>query len=120
MTHEPPATRGLGTAATIRKSLFKLMLATAVLYVALLGIVAYVYLDGKTTNNALCSLRADLVTRVTSSIEFLKRNPEGIRGISDEDILESISGQQRTIIALSNLDCGNTLKIPQVPPQPTP
>jgi hypothetical protein len=57
------------------------------------------------TNGALCALRRDLELRVASSKQFLQEHPEGIAGVPVKVIQDSIRNQQRTILALSNLNC---------------
>lgn len=59
----------------------------------------------ETTNAALCTLRADLETRVETSRLFLKDNPGGIPGFPQDAIRQSISNQEQTIEALGILDC---------------
>lgn len=103
--NEKPETRGLGTAAVLRKSLKRLVWATVLLYVVLFAIGLKVYLDGRNTTKALCTLRTDLQVRVNSSIDFLSEHPEGIPGISPKMIRDGIENQQRTISALQGLDC---------------
>jgi hypothetical protein len=82
--------------------------------VVLLGVYVYIVSENsrqdiaavaENSNNALCSLRADLERRVEVSQDFLRENPDGIPGISAEVIRTGILNQQRTINALSGLDC---------------
>jgi hypothetical protein len=61
--------------------------------------------DAQVTTAALCALRSDLEQRVASSEAFLRRHPHGILGISAKDIRTGIVNQQRTILALSGIDC---------------
>lgn len=56
-------------------------------------------------NHALCTLRADLERRVTDGRQFLADHPDGIPGISVEEIQRGIDGQERTVLALSSLTC---------------
>jgi hypothetical protein len=57
------------------------------------------------TTVAVCALRADLKRRVTAGVKFLQTHPNGVLGVKARDIRESIDAQQRTIAALSALDC---------------
>lgn len=57
------------------------------------------------TNAALCTLRSDLEQRIDDSRQFLEDHPNGIPGISAADIQQGITNQQRTIDALSTLEC---------------
>lgn len=62
--------------------------------------------DARVTTNALCVLRGDLEVRVRTSREFLKDHPNGFSGISAKAIRDAAANQQRTIAALSGIDCG--------------
>lgn len=103
-----PETRGLETAAALRKSLRRLVVATIVLYVVFFAAGAKVYLDGRKTTKSLCSLRTDLQVRVDASAKYLADHPEGIPGISPKMIRDGIANQQRTIQALRGLTCPPT------------
>jgi hypothetical protein len=61
--------------------------------------------DAQQTRSALCVLRSDLERRVVSSQEFLREHPRGIPGISAKAIRDAAANQQRTIDALSSIDC---------------
>lgn len=100
----------------ILKSLRNLMIAHIVSYLLMgaLGITGFalIYQQSKelgqvteTTAAALCALRNDLQSRVDAGKAFLEENPDGIPGISDEQIRQSLEGQERTILALAILDC---------------
>lgn len=67
--------------------------------------------NAQLTNDALCALRGDLEVRVKGSTDFLVKHPTGIAGITAAQIQEGIKNQERTIAALSILDC---------PPAPLP
>jgi hypothetical protein len=95
----------------------RLTRATVALYLVLAVLGAYAYINAShqrnevarvalETNNALCTLRGDLAQRIASARRFLGNNPEGIPGLPAKSIRESIQNQERTIDALSNLDCG--------------
>lgn len=57
------------------------------------------------TNHALCALRHDLESRYVNGVEFLERNPNGIPGISPQDITRSLESQRSTLAALKSLPC---------------
>ena len=57
------------------------------------------------THTALCALNDDIERRVTVSLEFLEKHPQGIQGISREDIKRSLDSQRSTLRALEVLDC---------------
>lgn len=61
--------------------------------------------DARVTTAALCALRNDLEVRVASSRSFLVDHPNGIPGISAKAIRDGIANQERTIVALSVIDC---------------
>ena len=79
--------------------------------VVVLIFAAGAYLENRASKaeDALCTLRADLEERVVRSRDYLddldlgRREP--IPGISRADIVQSIENQDRTIRALSPLDC---------------
>lgn len=100
----------------LQKALRRLIVATLVLYFALISlfVVGWVLISNQaddlervtiSTNAALCTFRDDLVRRVEQSTEFLADNPNGFKGISPEIIRQSIENQQSTIDALGDLDC---------------
>lgn len=78
-----------------------------VIVIALIGL--WSFKQSNRAESALCVLRGDLVTRAENSRKYLddldlhKREP--IPGISRADIVQSIANQQRTIDALSGLNC---------------
>jgi hypothetical protein len=57
------------------------------------------------THAALCAFKLGLQDRVASAEEFLIENPEGIPGISRQDIQRSIDAQKSTLLSLDELDC---------------
>jgi hypothetical protein len=71
--------------------------------------------DEYRTTGALCALRADLQTRVTSGESFLKTHPKGFAGISRPVIESSLSGQRHTIRALALLICPRSGTTPKHP-----
>lgn len=90
--------------------------ATIVLYLAVSTLAVVGYLDSRArqadvqtfasqTRASLCTLRADLVTRIAASTRFLRQHPDGIAGIPAAAIRQSRDGQRRTVEALSGLRC---------------
>lgn len=69
------------------------------------GLALKIYEDGQNTSKALCSYREDLIQRTVSSLQFLKDHPEGIPNVPTKTLLDSLSNQQRAIIALRDLNC---------------
>lgn len=92
-------------ARDVRRLLRVLVVLTAVLYLALLGLFVWTRHDASATSHALCALRTDLQTRVQSSRDFLRSNPNGIPGIPVSVIQDSIVNQESSIRALSSLSC---------------
>lgn len=92
-------------AKAIQRTLNRLLIATVVLYGLLALGSLKVYLDGNKTKDALCSFRTDLEKRTTAGIDFLKEHPKGIAGISRNQLLTSLTNQQRTIVTLQGLGC---------------
>lgn len=93
---------------SIQSTLKGLVIATGLLYLCLAGGGAFVYSISETARSSLCALRADLETRTEDSKEFLKKNPEGIPGISRATIQQGIENQERTVEALSSLPCSSS------------
>jgi len=96
----------------IKRTLHNLVIATVVIYIGLLLVGGFTLRESvntsnesETTHTSLCTLRADLKTRVATSEELLRSNPAGIPGITAKAIKESLAGQLRTIKALSVLEC---------------
>lgn len=107
-------------AADLRRTLRMLVLATAVLYIFLIAVAVKIYLDGRSTNDALCTFRADRITQVTQSLQFLTANPKGTPGIPAEAIISSVNTQISTINALSGLHCAASAPVPTPFATPTP
>lgn len=87
-------------------------LIVTILAVAILGLsllTGYQFYRANKATAALCVLRHDLQARVQRSEQYLVDvavgNREPIAGVTTADINDSISNQQRTIRALSVLDC---------------
>lgn len=114
---------GSEIAASLQRSLRRLLVATAALYLIVIVAVVLVYRDANakrrelarqaadtkqqvaTLTAAQCTLRSDLRQRVTASEQFLAEHPNGIPGLPAATIEQSLAGQRRTIAALSGLDC---------------
>lgn len=99
-----------------RKALRFLVILTVVLYALLtiVGLFGFFFIQGQrhelervatTTLNALCALHQDIEERLENSKQFLKDHPDGIPGISVEEIQRGIDAQERTLNALSPLLC---------------
>lgn len=99
-----------GQRPAIMQGLILAILIFAFVYFAVVTTQQNVLLQGEAraaarTETALCVLKEDLVTRNDASIAFLKDHPHGIPGIPVEQIQQSIDNQERTILALSLLEC---------------
>lgn len=101
----------------ILRTLRRLVVATVVLYVALIGLFAVGYLNAQnqrealevtanSTHDALCTFVDDLEARAEAAQQFLEANPNGIPGIPAAQIQQSIVSQLATLESLSELDCG--------------
>lgn len=64
-----------------------------------------IHVLAENTNDSLCALRADVEARVEGSKAFLVEHPQGISGITPAVIQQGIDNQERTIVALGDLDC---------------
>jgi hypothetical protein len=91
--------------AAVKRSLRVLMVATVVLYVAVVGISAYTWIVSTSTQSALCTFKGDLESRIDDSIAFLAEHPNGIAGISPAQIQQGITNQQKTVDSLNDLKC---------------
>lgn len=92
-------------AAQLRRTLRILGVATVSLYLVVVVAVFLVYRDANHTTVALCALRADVEQRIASSQDFLKEHPNGVPGFNAAAINASLVNSQRTVKALSGLDC---------------
>lgn len=99
------AKKTLSTAEEIRRTLRWLVIATVVLYFAMLGVAFYVYSSGKSNTHALCAIRHDAQIRVAESQKFLDSHPNGFLGISAAQIQQSITDSMQTVNALNGLNC---------------
>lgn len=61
--------------------------------------------DAEVSRSALCALRTDMERRVATSKALIARNPQGFAGIPARTIRDGIRNQERTIRALSSIDC---------------
>jgi hypothetical protein len=105
-------TGGVGGSAAgkeLKTGLRNLALATIALFLCVVGLGIWFYLDSREAHKALCSLRQDVEARRASSTKYLDDVAEGrrkpISGLTQADVRVSITNQDRTIRALSNLDC---------------
>jgi hypothetical protein len=76
--------------------------------VVLIGISAGIFQVYETATNAhkaLCALRAERIRGIVDGKRFLERHPNGIPGISAEDIMRSIDTQKETVRAFRFADC---------------
>lgn len=103
-------------AKEIKTGLRTLIIATVVLYIVLFGVIIWAYIDSGnrrdaiaqvavTTKKALCTFRHDLQLRIQASEQFLKDNPNGIVGITAEQIRQSLINQKQTVESLEDLRC---------------
>lgn len=63
------------------------------------------YQVANNNRETLCTLRGDLQTRRESGVKFLAEHPNGIPGISREDLERSLRSQAATLNSLSDLEC---------------
>lgn len=73
--------------------------------ISLARVSARVDANQRADTSALCTLRSDLQSRVTSGATFLRQHPKGIAGIPAATLRASINSQQRTIHALASIVC---------------
>lgn len=105
MTEHEIAVDGAEVADELRRGLRRLTIATVVLFVALVGVVFYVWVVAGRSTNALCEIRHDRERQVAASRDFLVENPNGVPGITAAAVRQSIDNAQRTIDALDGLPC---------------
>lgn len=99
------------TAKELRRDLRILIALTVVLYIVVVGIAGYTYIQGQRNTKALCTIRANAADRVEQTQSFLQDHPNGFGGISPLDLRRSLATYQNTVRALQEVDC---------PPSPTP
>jgi hypothetical protein len=90
----------------IRRSQKRQRNSQVVLYLVLTVVVGYIFITTQRTHDALCTLRADLQTRVSQSELFLADHPQGAFGFTPTQIRQQIQNQQNTIDSLEPLHCG--------------
>lgn len=98
----------LHTAKELRRSLRILIGLTVVLYICLVGIAGYTYIQGQRNTKALCTIRSNAADRVEQTQSFLQDHPNGIDGISALDLRRSLQTYQNTVRALEEVDCPPT------------
>lgn len=96
---------GPETAETLRQTLRRLVFATFVLYIVIFGVVYYIYTVSQSNTKGLCAIRNDSEARVQQSKKFLKEHPNGIPGISSEQLKRSVDTSGRTVRALADIHC---------------
>jgi preprotein translocase subunit SecG len=98
------------------KALKRLTIWTVVLYITMFLFIGVTYLvrasdleqverQSNRNTTAFCALRTDVENRMASSQEFLEEHPNGIPGISAEQIQQSIRAQRSTFRALDVVVC---------------
>lgn len=100
-----PDKQGAKIANKLDRTLKRLVWATAVLYVVLIGLGYYIYAVSNENTDALCALRSDAEARIEQSQQFLNTHPNGVAGISAEQLKRSLNNSKRTYEALKDLDC---------------
>lgn len=93
------------TAKELRRTLRILIGLTVVLYMIVLGIGGYAFIQGKRNTKALCTIRQNAADRADTAQQFLFDHPKGIPGVSVTDINRSINAYQATVRALDDVDC---------------
>lgn len=89
----------------LKKTLKILVIATVVLYLMVVGLVIWVWIQSDTNTNALCAIRLEAQTRVTETQTFLANHPNGFLGVSPAQLQQSINDSNATVVALSGLGC---------------
>lgn len=106
----------MDTPEQLNRRLRWLVIATVVVYLALIGFIGAFSISFSNqraelrritlnTNAALCTLRSDLEVRLQGAKDFLAEHPDGIAGITAATLQQSITNQERTVTALSGLEC---------------
>lgn len=84
------------------------IIGIAAVGVVLIGVVVGYLQTQQTADNvkqAICSLRHERLESIHAGRIFLKHHPNGIPGITRDDILRSIEQQQETVRAFRFADC---------------
>lgn len=92
-------------ATVLDTTLRRLVIATVVLYLAMIGTGYYVYTVAQGNTEGLCALRNDAQSRVDQTELFLKENPKGIPGVSLQQLKRSTENSKRTVQALKSVRC---------------
>lgn len=94
-----------GTADSLRRTLKKLVIATAILYLAMAGIAIYIYRVSQDNAEGLCAFRNEAQQRVDQSKAYLKKHPNGTKEIPAGIIKTGIHNAEQTVKALSGISC---------------
>lgn len=97
--------KGVTTAEALRKYLRRLVIATALLYLLLIGVAYYIYNVAQNTTEGVCAFRNDVQARVDGGKQFLIDNPKGTKEISVDVIKNSIANGERSVKSLSKVKC---------------
>jgi CHASE1-domain containing sensor protein len=81
------------------------MVLTTVLYLFVLGLTGYAYVQGQRNTKALCTIRKNADDRIEQTQQFLQDHPNGVGGISALDLRRSLQTYQNTVKALQDIDC---------------
>jgi hypothetical protein len=105
-----PATEKHRTIADELRFRLKILLYATILIYAVVIAAGFIgwyinHQQASKTERALCSLKAELQRRVDNTQAFLVKYPHGLDGLSKADLTKSIQDTQRTIDALSILNC---------------
>lgn len=104
----------IGSQLNLWQKIMTVVTAFLFIFVLTVVVIGFVYStnsrdqiadEARRTTDALCVLKVDLKGRVESSKAFLLSHPNGIPGISADDIQNSIDNQLSTIAALSIIKC---------------
>lgn len=97
--------KGVTSAEVLRRSLRRLVISTIVLYLALGGVIFYIYTVAQNTTEGVCAFRNDVEARVDASKQYLIDHPKGTRDISVDILKNTIANGQRSVKALSKVSC---------------
>lgn len=81
------------------------LIILAVVGLTMAGTVGYVAWTTDNNREALCAVRADAENRVEQTKQFLEENPNGIPGISPEQLKRSTENSVRTAEAIQGVSC---------------
>ncbi len=71
----------------------------------LIAMVIFLALAALQSHRALCSFKDDLQRRYDAGLQFVADHPDGIPGISRNDLERSLANQHATLDSLDSLDC---------------